>query len=136
MIARHPDTIFIGAHVGNSAEDLMALGKLLDSYPNLYVDVAARVAELGRQPYTARKFFIKYQDRVLFGTDRYPGKPIQPRYKIYYRFFQTQDEYFDYYDHPFHFHQPVSGRFMEYSCLMRLLEKIYFKNAQRLLGLR
>ena len=134
VIARHPNTIFIGAHVGNSAEDLMMLGKLLDAYPNLYVDVAGRVAELGRQPYTARKFFIKYQDRVLFGTDRYPGKSIQPRYKIYYRFFQTQDEYFDYYDHPF----PPTGEWKVYGLFLpdEVLAKIYFKNAQRLLGLR
>jgi predicted TIM-barrel fold metal-dependent hydrolase len=134
VIARHPNTIFIGAHVGNSAEDLMSLGKLLETYQNLYVDVAARVAELGRQPYTARKFFIKYQDRILFGTDRYPGKSVQPRYKIYYRFFQTQDEYFDYYDHPF----PPTGEWKIYGVFLpdEVLEKIYFKNAQRLLGLR
>ena len=134
VIARHPDTIFIGAHVGNSAEDLTALGKLLESCPNLYVDVAGRVAELGRQPYTAREFFIKYQNRVLFGTDRYPGKSIQPRYKIYYRFLQTQDEYFDYYDHPF----PPTGEWKIYGVFLpdEVLEKIYFKNAERLLGLR
>ncbi len=134
VIARHPNTIFIGAHVGNSAEDLMILGKLLESYPNLYVDVAGRVAELGRQPYTAREFFIKYQDRILFGTDRYPGKSIQPRYKIYYRFLQTQDEYFDYYDHPF----PPTGEWKIYGLFLpdEVLEKIYYKNAERLLGLR
>ena len=134
VIARHPNTIFIGAHVGNSAEDLTAIGKLLESYSNLYVDIAARVAELGRQPYTAREFFIKYRDRILFGTDRYPGKTIQPRYKIYYRFLQTQDEYFDYYDHPF----PPTGEWKIYGLFLpdEVLEKIYFKNAQRLLGLR
>ncbi|MDR4497748.1 MAG: amidohydrolase [Candidatus Scalindua sp.] len=134
VIARHPNTIFIGAHVGNSAEDLTMISKLLDSYPNFYVDVAGRVAELGRQPYTARKFLIKYQDRVLFGTDRYPGKPAQPRYTIYYRFFQTQDEYFDYYDHPF----PPAGEWKIYGVFLpdEVLEKIYCKNAQRVLGLR
>ncbi|NOG85309.1 MAG: amidohydrolase [Planctomycetes bacterium] len=134
VIARHPHTLFIGAHVGNSAEDLMMIGRLLDSYPNLYVDVAGRVAELGRQPYTARKFLIKYQDRVLFGTDRYPGKAVQPRYKIYYRFFQTDDEYFNYYDHPF----PPTGEWKIYGLFLpdTVLEKIYFKNAERVLGLR
>ena len=134
VIESHPDTVFIGAHVGNSAEDLTAIGKLLESCPNLYVDIAARVAELGRQPYTAREFIIKYQDRILFGTDRYPGKSIQPRYKIYYRFLQTQDEYFDYYDHPF----PPTGEWKIYGLFLpdEVLEKIYFKNAQRLLGLR
>ena len=134
VIARHPDTIFIGAHVGNSAEDLTAIGKLFDSCPNLYVDVAGRVAELGRQPYTAREFFIKYQDRILFGTDRYPGKSVQPRYKIYYRFLQTQDEYFDYYDYPF----PPTGEWKIYGLFLsdEVLEKIYFKNAERVLGLK
>ncbi len=134
VIAKHPDTTFIGAHVGNSAEDLTAIGNLLDSCPNLYVDIAGRVAELGRQPYTAREFLIKYQDRILFGTDRYPGKTVQPRYKIYYRFLQTQDEYFDYYDHPF----PPTGEWKIYGIFLpdEVLEKIYFKNAERLLGLK
>ncbi len=134
VIARHPDTTFIGAHVGNSAEDLLMIGTLLESYPNLYVDVAGRVAELGRQPYTAREFLIKYQDRVLFGTDRYPGKSTQPRYKIYYRFFETQDEYFDYYAHPF----PPTGEWKIYGLFLpdNVLEKLYFKNAERVFSLK
>jgi len=132
VIAKHPQTTFIGAHVGNSAEDLESLGQLLDKYPNFYVDISGRVAELGRQPYTARKFIIRFQDRVLFGTDRYPGRPDQPRYRIYYRFLETQDEYFDYYQHPF----PPTGQWKIYGVYLPddVLKKIYYQNAERILG--
>jgi predicted TIM-barrel fold metal-dependent hydrolase len=69
VFARHPGTIFIGAHMGGSPEDLAAVARDLDAYPNYYVEIASRIGELGRQPYTARRFFIEYQDRILFGTD-------------------------------------------------------------------
>lgn len=133
VMARHPDTIFIGAHVGNNAEDLNAVAQVLDDYPNFYVDISGRVAELGRQPYSARQFMIDYQDRVLFGTDRYPGRKIQPRYHIYYRFLETGDEYFDYYDHPF----PPAGEWKIYGVYLpdNVLEKIYYLNAEKVLGL-
>ena len=131
VIGRHPDTVFVGAHVANNAEDLAAVGQWLDKYPNLHLDISGRVAELGRQPYTARRFFIKYQDRILFGTDRYPGNPRQPRYRIYYRFLETDDEYFDYYEHAF----PPAGEWKIYGLYLPddVLEKVYFRNARRLL---
>src|SRR5690606_28984671 len=69
VVARHRGTTFIGAHMANNPEDLADLGRWLDEHPNLYVELAARIAELGRQPYTARKFFVKYADRIMFGTD-------------------------------------------------------------------
>lgn len=133
VLSRHPNTTFIGAHVGNNAEDLKAAGAVLDKYPNFNVDIAGRVAELGRQPYSARRFFMKYQNRILFGTDRYPGRPDQPRYKIYYRFLETQDEYFDYYKHTF----PPTGEWKIYGLHLpdEVLKKVYFQNAERLLGL-
>ena len=90
--AKHPQTTFIGAHCGNNAEDLGEVARWLDAYPNYYVDIDARISELGRQPYTARKFFIKYQDRILFGTDTTPRAQA---FRIYYRFLETDDEYFD-----------------------------------------
>ena len=132
VIERHPQTIFIGAHVGSSAGDLKALAAVFDKYPNFYVDISGRVAELGRQPYSARAFFIKYQDRILFGTDRYPGRPSQPRYRIYYRFLETKDEYFDYYDHAF----PPTGEWKIYGIDLPhdVLEKIYFQNAWGILS--
>ncbi|NNF42766.1 MAG: amidohydrolase family protein [Phycisphaerales bacterium] len=131
VFARHPGTIFIGAHVGNNAEDLTAAAAALDRHPNLYVDISGRVAELGRQPYTARRFFLDYQDRILFGTDRYPGRADQPRYRIYYRFLETADEHFDYHAH----HFPPAGDWKINGLHLpdAVLKKIYHENFDRIL---
>src|SRR4030095_7413322 len=80
VVERHPKTVFIGAHVASNAEDLAAVGQCLDRFPNLYADIASRIAELGRQTFTARRFFLKYQDRILFGTD---GPWPQERVALY-----------------------------------------------------
>ncbi|HJN02929.1 MAG: amidohydrolase family protein [Nitrospinota bacterium] len=130
VLAKHRNTLFIGPHIGSSAEDLKYLSELLDKYSNFYVDISGRVAELGRQPYLARKFFIKYQDRILFGTDRYPGKTVQPRYSIYYRFLETADEYFDYYKHPF----PPTGEWKIYGIFLpnKVLRKVYYENSEKI----
>lgn len=132
VLARHPNTTFIGAHMGSHAGDLVELARVLDAYPNFYVDISGRVGELGRQPYSTRRFMIKYQDRVLFGTDRYPGRTMQPRYRIYFRFLETEDEYFDYYDHPF----PPAGEWKIYGVGLPadVLRKVYFENAEQLLS--
>ncbi len=132
MIAKHPRTAFISAHLANSGDDLKTLSTWLDKCPNLYVDISGRVEELGRQPYSARKFLLKYQDRVLFGTDRYPGRPDQPRNAIYYRFLETDDENFDYYDNPF----PPEGDWRIYGVFLpdEALKKIYHDNATRALA--
>ncbi len=129
VIARHPNTIFIGAHVGNLPEELHTVGMWLDTYPNFYVDIDARISELGRQPYTARRFLIKYQDRVLFGTDTAPNAEA---YRIYYRFLETDDEYFD----PSGGHH-LQGRWMIYGVNLpdSVLEKIYNKNALKILAM-
>ncbi|HEY8548473.1 MAG TPA: amidohydrolase family protein [Vicinamibacterales bacterium] len=134
VIARHPGTTFIGAHLGDNAEDLAALSRRLERLPNFVVDLSAREAELGRQPYTARRFLIRWQDRVLFGTDRYPGRRDQPRHRIYYRLLETDDEYFKYYEHPF----PPTGEWRVYGLHLpdEVLEKIYRTNADRVLGWR
>jgi len=93
LFARHPNTIWVIAHLGWHAQDLARLGKLLDRFPNLYSEVGAVLYDLGRQPRTARAFMIKYQDRILFGKDSF-----QPdEYPSYWRVFETEDEYFDYY---------------------------------------
>ena len=129
VIARHPGTTFINTHFGNNAEDLASVGDKLDKYPNMFVDFDARISELGRQPYSARKFFLKYQDRILFGTDTPPRRDA---FRIYYRFLETDDEYFD--STPSHHRQ---GFWMIYGLFLppEVLEKIYFKNAERILGL-
>jgi len=129
VIARHPKTIFVGAHLAESSEDLAAVSKLLDLYPNLYVDISARVSELGRQPYTARKFFLKYADRILFGADLLPDVEM---YRLYYRFLETADEYFEYPSHA-----SRQGRWNIYGIFLPddVLLKVYRENALSLLRL-
>lgn len=130
VIERHPNTIFISTHMGNLAEDLGRVSMWLEKYPNMYVDIDARISELGRQPYTARKFMIRHQDRVLFGTDT---RPNAEAYRVYYRFLETDDEYFD--ASPSHHQQ---GRWMIYGIHLpdEVLEKIYNKNALKILAMR
>ena len=125
-IAKHPKTTFICAHFGNNPEDVAAVAAWLDSYPNMYIDIDARISELGRQPYTARRFFLKYQDRVMFGTDTTPNRVA---YRTNYRFLETDDEYFDCL--PGHHRQ---GFWMIYGVYLPddVLEKLYHKNAERL----
>lgn len=139
VLARHPRTQFVALHVGDS-ENLGYMSELLDRYPNLHVDIAARIGELGRQPRTARKFFDKYQDRILFATDATPGGTDTPQqifgeklYEIYYRFLETEDEYFDYAPAPI----PPQGRWRIYGIGLpeNILRKVYYENAARLLGL-
>jgi predicted TIM-barrel fold metal-dependent hydrolase len=138
MIARHPITQFVTVHVGNFSEDLKNVGENLDRFPNVSVDIAARIGELGRQPTTARKFFDKFQDRVLFGTDATPHGDEFPQqvfndqlYEIYYRFLETNDEYFDYAPAKI----PPQGRWRIYGIDLpdSILRKVYSENAARLL---
>ena len=128
VIARHPDTTFICAHMADVPEDLAKLGSYLDRFPNMNVEIAARVAELGRQPYTARRFFLKYADRILFGTD---GVPPKSELIPHWRFLETWDEYFPYEDNPF----PPQGLWNIYGIGLPddVLRKVYFKNAVRLI---
>jgi len=140
MFARHPKTTFIALHVGHNAENLAAVSECLDRLPNMYVELAARIGELGRQPRTARKFFEKYQDRIMFGTDAVPNGKETPQqilspklYEIYYRFLETEDEYFDYAPAP----KPPQGRWQIYGLGLpeSILRKVYHQNAERVLGL-
>ncbi len=96
LVRQHPNTTFILPHVGNFVENLAYVSEMLDSLPNACIDISARIDELGRQPYTSREFLIKYQDRVLFGTDMPVTREI---YRCYFRFLETFDEYFDYPDY-------------------------------------
>jgi predicted TIM-barrel fold metal-dependent hydrolase len=127
VIAKHPQTTFICAHFCNNPEDLATVGKWLDTYPNMYTDIDARISELGRQPYSARRFLIKYQDRIMFGTDTTPKRDA---YRVYYRFLESDDEYFD--SSASHHRQ---GFWMIYGIFLPkdVLAKIYHKNAERVL---
>jgi predicted TIM-barrel fold metal-dependent hydrolase len=134
VLARHPKTQFVVLHVGNFSENLANVAENLDRFPNMSVDIAARIGELGRQPRTARKFFEKYQDRILFGTDATPHGDEYPQqvfnaklYEIYYRFLETDDEYFDYAPAEV----PPQGRWRIYGVNLpeTILRKVYFENA-------
>jgi predicted TIM-barrel fold metal-dependent hydrolase len=128
VFARHPKTTFVAAHLAESSENLGYVAKLLDSNPNLYVDISARTPELGRQPYTARKFMLKYADRILFGTDLIPEVEM---YRLYYRFLETDDEYFEYPSHA-----SRQGRWNIYGIFLPedVLRKVYRENALKLLN--
>jgi predicted TIM-barrel fold metal-dependent hydrolase len=123
MFAKHPRTKFILAHMGWHANDLGRLAKMLDAMPNVYPEVAAVLYELGRQPRAAREFFIKYQDRLLFGKDSF-----QPdEFPYYWRVFETGDEYFDYY-RDYHAFWKLYGLELPDA----VLKKVYYGNALRI----
>ncbi|MEA4876249.1 amidohydrolase family protein [Anaerorhabdus sp.] len=132
MIRNNKKTKFIIAHFGSYAENLDYVGKQLDKYPNMYIDTAARFSELGRVPYSARKFFIKYQDRILFGTDSTPLSYSE--YLIAFRFLETFDECFYHHDEKDY---PGQGRWYIYGISLpnKVLKKIYSQNAIKLLKL-
>jgi predicted TIM-barrel fold metal-dependent hydrolase len=128
VIAKHPQTTFISAHVASNAEDLAQVGEWLDKYPNLYIEFASRISELGRQPYSARKFLVKYSDRVMFGTD---GPWPETRLRLYWRFLETYDENFPYSEKD----PPPQGLWNIAGVGLpdEVLKKIYCDNAARLI---
>ncbi len=125
VIARHPDTTFVALHLANWPENLDYVSQELDRYPNMMVEFGAREAELGRQPRRAREFFIKYQDRIMFGTDNGMDEEM---YRNHFRWLETADEYFDYWGYP------GQGRWEIYGMELpdEVLEKVYHLNAERL----
>ena len=130
LVRRHSNTKFIGAHVGCYSENLAWVSALLDECPNFNVDISERIGELGRQPYSARRFFLKYQDRILFGVDCTPSVEW---YRLYARLLETDDEYFNYYlTNP-----PRQGRWFVHGLYLpdEVLQKVYSLNARRLLNL-
>lgn len=137
VVARHPKTTFVVLHVANS-ENLAYVSEALARYPNMYVEIGARIGELGRQPRASRKFFDRWQDRILFGTDAVPNGHQYPQqvfgdelYQIYYRFLETEDEYFDYAPAKV----PPQGRWKIYGLGLpdQILKKVYWENAARVL---
>ena len=125
VFGRHPNTRFVALHMGNWPENLDYVGQVLDKYPNSMVEFGAREAELGREPRRAREFFLKYQDRIMFGTDVGPEEEM---YQNYFRWLETNDEYFDYWG------APGQGRWKIYGMGLPddVLEKVYHVNADKL----
>jgi predicted TIM-barrel fold metal-dependent hydrolase len=128
VIARHPGTTFVAAHVAESGENLARAAQLLDRCPNAFLDISARAAELGRQPYSARAFFLRYADRIVFGTDLLPEPSM---YRLYFRFLETADEYFEYPSHA-----SRQGRWNICGLYLPddVLRRVYRENALRLLS--
>ncbi len=127
VFRRHPKTTFVAAHVAENGEDLQRVSAMLDANPNVVIDISARASELGRQPYSARKFFLRFADRILFGADLVPDVGM---YRLYYRFLETADEYFEYPTHA-----SGQGRWNIYGLDLPedVLRKVYRDNALRLL---
>jgi predicted TIM-barrel fold metal-dependent hydrolase len=124
MLRKHPRTIWVLAHLGWHAQDLARLGRMFDSMPNLYSEVGAVLYDIGRQPRNAHDFFVKYQDRILFGKDSY-----QPdEYPYYWRVFETNDEYFDYY-RDYHAFWKLYGIGLPDA----VLKKLYYGNALKII---
>jgi len=139
VISRHPKTTFVGLHIANHPENLDEVSGWLDEFPNLHVETAARLGELGRQPRRARAFFEKYQDRIMFGTDATPSEGGTPQqdlkpamFQLYFRWLETLDEYFPYAPST----RPPQGRWNIYGIGLPdgILKKVYHNNAARLLG--
>lgn len=132
MVENHPQTTFIIAHFGSYAENLKHVALRLDRYDNMYVDMAARVAELGRVPYSSKTFFETYSERIVFGTDCCPLDLGQ--HSIYYRFLETMDEYFPYQPNG---ELPGQGRWRIYGIGLsdEILRKVYYQNACRIMNM-
>ena len=127
VFARHSHTTFVALHMANWPENLDYVASVLERYPNVMVEFGAREAELGRQPRRAREFFLKYQDRIMFGTD---NEVTAEMYRNHFRWLETDDEYFDYWGYP------GQGRWKIYGLELPspVLEKIYHLNAERMFG--
>ena len=125
LLKRHPKTTFVIAHLGWHASDLGRLARMMDAMPNVHAEVGAVLYDIGRQPRAAHDFFVKYQDRILFGKDSY-----QPEeYPYYWRVFETRDDYFDYY-RDYH----ASWKLYGIDLPDAVLKKVYFANALRITG--
>ena len=126
LFKNNPNTTFINAHLGWYGNDLDKMSAQLDDLPNVYTEIGAVIAELGRQPIRARKFFVEHQDRILFGKDTYK----KSEFDVYFRILETSDEYFDYYRKR-HAHWKMYGLNLPDT----ILKKLYYKNARKLLSL-
>jgi predicted TIM-barrel fold metal-dependent hydrolase len=124
VFRKHPKTTFINAHLGWYGQDLVRLGQLMDRYPNMVTEFGAVIYEPARQPKFARQFFVRYQDRILFGKDSW----VPEEYKTYFRVLESGDEYFPYHK-KYHAFWPMYG--MELPD--EVLKKVYYKNALRII---
>ena len=136
MLDKHPNTRFVHAHIAMMGYDLERVAKMLDKYPNSDMEVSARIQDLGRQPFSGREFLLKYQDRILFGTDGNPGREVEQFWTPHWRYFETDDEYFN---HPAQMLSPLGaplqGRWAIHGAYLpdEVIRKIYYENALKYL---
>lgn len=132
LVAAHPGTTFVGAHVGCNAEDLRWVDRMLTAYPNFHVDLGARMAELGRRPRATRALILRHPEQVLFGTDAFP--PASEDYRLWFRFLESADEAFSYAPDA---DIPPQGRWHVQALDLppAVLPHLYAANARRVLGL-
>jgi predicted TIM-barrel fold metal-dependent hydrolase len=125
MFAKHPHTTFVALHFGSWPENLDFVEQTLGRFPNVMIETGAREGELGRQPKRTREIFMKYSDRIMFGTDEGAGEAM---YRNYFRWLETEDEYFSYAQYP------LQGRWMIYGLGLpdEVLERVYHRNAEEL----
>jgi uncharacterized protein len=125
MFAKHPRTTFVALHFGSWPENLDFVEQTLQKFPNVMIETGAREGELGRQPRRTREIFMKYSDRVMFGTDEGASEAM---YQNYFRWLESDDEYFPYAQYP------AQGRWMIYGLGLPdgVLEKVYHGNAEKL----
>ena len=123
LLAKHPRTLFIACHFSNQGHNLGVLSQVLDRFPNLYVDISARDYEIGRQPRTALKFFMRYKDRILFGTDLSPGTAM---YESWWRLLESADEFMP---------GRIWWRLYGLELPKDVLRRVYQENARRILNL-
>ena len=134
MHRKHPKTRFVNAHFAMLYYDMDKVVEFLDKYPNADVEISATVQDLGRAPLLIRKFFLKYQDRILFGSDGDPSRGAEEFWVPHFRFLETYDEHFD---HPAQLRSPTGaplhGRWRIYGIGLPddVLRKIYYANALR-----
>ncbi|WP_247231976.1 amidohydrolase family protein [Telluribacter sp. SYSU D00476] len=124
VFRKHPKTTFVNAHMGWYANDLRKLDSLMQVFPNMYVEIGAVIAELGRQPRSGKKFFDKWQDRILFGKDSW----VPSEYTTYFRVLETEDEYF-----PYHKKYHAFWRMYGLGLSDDVLKKVYYKNALKII---
>jgi Amidohydrolase len=128
VVAANPGTTFVALHAGCNAEDLGWVSRMLDTYPNLHIDIAARLSQLGRQPRATRELVLRHADRVLFGCDEIPHTGAS--YPRHFRFLETEDEHFPHSDDD----PPLSGRWAISGIGLPddVLRAVYGENAARL----
>ncbi len=124
VFRKHPKTTFINAHMGWYPNNLAKLDSLMDAFPNMYAEIGAVISELGRQPRTAKAFFEKRQDRILFGKDSW----VPDEYKTYFRVLESEDEYF-----PYHKKYHAYWRMYGLGLSDEVLKKVYYKNALKII---